>query len=332
MSIPKGWLDYTPMGNQIIGTRFICFKVPLTTNLKAVEPENQLTPDQLIEHVPNLGLIIDLTDTYRYYNPKIFIEKGVEHKKIKIAGHVLPPQQKHIEFAGIVTDFLTRNTDNEKLIGVHCTHGCNRTGLMLCSFLVDHCGLSSRKALKQFQLARGHEISRANYVQAIHRLYASKKPPPSDDVNDTTRSCQTDAGFWIAEENISRHKCANVTLSNIYGNNLRRSSNDQLTLEVNRNDLIPDGLGNFLVRVAAASIPQSGYIPPGAPHSNMKRSYHQANSNTNYNTESLNYMSDRNSYHKNSMMGDTRTGYNQKKYISHRGDYQAHHNKRGRFN
>lgn len=297
-----------------------------------MEPENQLTPDQLIEQVPDLGLIIDLTDTYRYYNPKIFVEKGVEHKKIKIAGHVLPPQQKHIEFAETVTDFLRRNADNEKLIGVHCTHGCNRTGLMLCSFLVDHCKQSSRKALKQFQLARGHDISRANYVQAIHRLYASKKPPPSDDINDTTRSCQTDTGFWITEEDFSRGKCAAVTLSNTYGNNLRRSSNDQLTLEVNRSDLIPDGSGNFLVRVAAASIPQSGYNPPGA-HYNMKRSYHQANNNANYNTESRNGMSESNFHQNNSLMADTRrTGYNQTNYIAHRGDYRGHHNKRGRFN
>lgn len=328
MSIPKGWLDYTPFGKKIVGTRFICFKVPLTTNLNAVEPENQLTPDQLIEKIPNLGLIIDLTDTYRYYNPTIFVERGIEHKKIKIAGHVLPPQQKHIEFGETVTDFLTRNADNDKLIGVHCTHGCNRTGLMLCMFLVDHCEQSSRKALKAFQLARGHELSRANYVQAIHRLYASKKPAPSADINETTRCCQTNTGFWISEEDFSKGKCAAVTLSNMYNNNLRRSTNDQLTLEVNRSDLIPDGTGNFLVRVAASSIPQSGYIPP-APHNNsMKRSHHQANSNANHNNDSQNGMPRRNFHHNNSMMDSSYNPY----YVAQRGDYRGHHNKRGRFN
>lgn len=32
-TIPDKWLDYTPIGNQIEGTRFIAFKMPLKKKL-----------------------------------------------------------------------------------------------------------------------------------------------------------------------------------------------------------------------------------------------------------------------------------------------------------
>lgn len=48
-----------------------------------------------MDHVPELGLIIDLTDTTRYYNPQWFKQRGIEHAKIAVRGHVLPPPDKH---------------------------------------------------------------------------------------------------------------------------------------------------------------------------------------------------------------------------------------------
>lgn len=50
-----------------------------------------------MELIPNLGLVIDLTDTDRYYNPQDFLTAGIEHKKIRIAGRLLPPSNKHNE-------------------------------------------------------------------------------------------------------------------------------------------------------------------------------------------------------------------------------------------
>lgn len=171
MKIPKRWLNYTPIGQQIPSTRFICFKAPLELSqpqLDTIKLDNQLTPDLLLEHVPNLGLIIDLTEATKFYNPDFFIEKGIEHRKIRIRGKILVPRKKHEEFAKAVTKFLLQNST--KLIGVHCTHGCNRTGLLLCTFLVEHCKFSPGQAIEYFETARGHNIERSNYVQAINDL------------------------------------------------------------------------------------------------------------------------------------------------------------------
>lgn len=184
MSIPKGWLDYAPIGKQIRGTRFICFKVPLSLDeqqLGDIPEIDQFTPDQLVKHVRNLGLIIDLTDTSKYYSPLVFLKHGIEYRKIQIEGQILPQQYQHDEFANIVTSFLSRKTN--KLIGVHCTHGVNRTGLLVCTFLVEHCKFSANEAMEAFKLARGYPIERENYKQSIQRRYSVKRIQSTDVVS-----------------------------------------------------------------------------------------------------------------------------------------------------
>ncbi|TDG41615.1 hypothetical protein AWZ03_011968 [Drosophila navojoa] len=71
-AIPDRWLNYRPIGERIAGTRFIAFKVPLRKNInESVDDEQlRLAPHSLLESVPNLGLIVDLTNTNRYYNPQ----------------------------------------------------------------------------------------------------------------------------------------------------------------------------------------------------------------------------------------------------------------------
>lgn len=200
MKIPERWLKYTPIGKQIPGTQFICFKVPLPLNLtqqNTIELENQLTPSRLLELEPNLGLIIDLTST-EYYDRDFFVEKGIEHRQIKIRGQRLATQRKHNDFANIVTEFLSTN-NNTKLIGVHCTHGCNRTGLLLCTFLVQMCKFSPSQALEYFETARGHKIERTNYVDAINNLTST--------VSNTKPN--------IASSNWRNHEVINPVISGI---------------------------------------------------------------------------------------------------------------------
>lgn len=64
-------------------------------DLSRVPEGNRLTPKLLLELAPDVGLIIDLTDTTRYYKPQWFLENGIEYTKLAIAGHILPPKQKH---------------------------------------------------------------------------------------------------------------------------------------------------------------------------------------------------------------------------------------------
>ncbi|KAF4531455.1 hypothetical protein B566_EDAN004226 [Ephemera danica] len=53
------------------------------------------------------------------------------------------------------------------LIGVHCTHGVNRTGFLICKYMIAKLGFKPQDAIKAFGDARGHHIERAAYIQSL---------------------------------------------------------------------------------------------------------------------------------------------------------------------
>lgn len=174
-AIPDRWIPYKACGNVIEGTRFICFKVPLRKIVQKQNPEIKEIWDikALLEKIPKLGAVIDLTNTSRYYNPKDLTDVGILHKKILMPGRFIPPESIVTEFMNTVDEFLGKDCD---FIGVHCTHGLNRTGYMVCRYMRDRLGISARIAIKRFEKARGYKIERKNYIADLLGL----KPPPPD--------------------------------------------------------------------------------------------------------------------------------------------------------
>lgn len=162
--IPDRWLNYSPVGKNIKETRFIAFKVPLRDNVVQNVPNNiRLSCGSLLNKIPDLGMIIDLTSTTRYYDPHVFKKKGVRYEKLMIPGQKIPPPHCVKRFAILVKNFLQENADNDKLIGVHCTHGVNRTGYLISSFLISEMEMTPEKAIERVEQARGHAIERENY-------------------------------------------------------------------------------------------------------------------------------------------------------------------------
>ncbi|KAI4498739.1 hypothetical protein M0802_006206 [Mischocyttarus mexicanus] len=66
-------------------------------------------------------------------------------------------------------NFMATAKDDD-VIGVHCTHGINRTGYLICRYLVEKLGWKSEDALQAFEEARGYPIYRDEYIAAISKL------------------------------------------------------------------------------------------------------------------------------------------------------------------
>ncbi|NXX99015.1 DUS11 phosphatase, partial [Centropus bengalensis] len=167
------WTDYIPLGRRIPGTRFIAFKVPLKKSFDLnLHPEQRFSPHDLIrkikEQKEELGLIIDLTQTTRYYGPEE-LPTTLSYSKISTVGHEIPNRNTIFRFRCVVKKFLRNNQDNDKLIGVHCTHGLNRTGYLVCRYLIDVEGMEPNAAIELFNRARGHPIERTNYIQDLQK-------------------------------------------------------------------------------------------------------------------------------------------------------------------
>ncbi|NWX26569.1 DUS11 phosphatase, partial [Notiomystis cincta] len=167
------WTDYIPLGRRMPGTRFIAFKVPLKKSFNySLLPEERFSPQDLIRKVrerkEELGLIIDLTYTTRYYGPEE-LPATLRYCKILTMGHKIPNRNTILRFKDLVRSFLTDNRDNDKLIGVHCTHGLNRTGYLVCRYLIDVEGMEPNTAIELFNKCRGHPIERTNYIQDLQK-------------------------------------------------------------------------------------------------------------------------------------------------------------------
>ncbi|CRK97319.1 CLUMA_CG010713, isoform A [Clunio marinus] len=168
--LPDRWLDYKAIGDVVANSSFVAFKVPLRKDVFENLPRlERHTTDEVANSLNNLGLVINLTNTKsssKYYDPNDWRRYNIEYKRIKTQGHVVPSQSNLVDFCATVKKFLMKSP--EKLVGVHCTHGLNRTGYFVCSYMVLCNNVSPSDALKSFCEARGHEIERRNYVNAVN--------------------------------------------------------------------------------------------------------------------------------------------------------------------
>ncbi|XP_036974163.1 RNA/RNP complex-1-interacting phosphatase [Acanthopagrus latus] len=169
--IPDRWLDYKAVGKRLHGTRFIAFKVPLKQSLNHQLPRSDVFGpwellDALNREKQELGLIVDLTFTTRYYKLQD-VPDSLLFVKIFTAGHEVPSDDTILSFKRVVRKFLRDNADNDKLIGVHCTHGLNRTGYLICRYLIDVDGMDPKQAIELFNSSRGHKIERQNYLRDL---------------------------------------------------------------------------------------------------------------------------------------------------------------------
>ncbi|XP_047351917.1 RNA/RNP complex-1-interacting phosphatase-like isoform X3 [Vespa velutina] len=197
-SVPDGWLDYKPYGEVIKGTKILPFKVPLKEAVvNNLTPEQRFTPTILLQAFPRLKCIVDLTNTERYYDKKEFTNADVKHEKIMIPGKRVPPQnsvmnRSIITFRCILRRNIipVRKDDNlcrgrtapqvapsspDDVIGVHCTHGINRSGYLICRYLIQQLGWELQDSLKAFEEARGYPIYRDAYVAALKEIPRGEK-------------------------------------------------------------------------------------------------------------------------------------------------------------
>jgi protein-tyrosine phosphatase len=152
--VPDGWKELEFAGNIVPNTKFIPIKAPLS-------PYGFQTPfnfdlKKFVQHQKELGieigLLVDLTNTDRYYNV-LDLPHGLQYFKLRTKGHDEAPAEQECEsFNSCVNDFLQRQPD--KHIIVHCTHGLNRTGFMIVNWICKHTNTQVDDGITSFNTAR----------------------------------------------------------------------------------------------------------------------------------------------------------------------------------
>ncbi|KAJ7950192.1 mRNA-capping enzyme [Quillaja saponaria] len=178
--LPPGWLDCPSFGQEICG--MIPSKVPLGESYNdCIPPGKRYSFKQVIHQQRvlgrKLGLVIDLTNTSRYYPVSDLKKEGIKHVKIQCQGRDSVPDHMSVnQFVYEVSQFLSRQKHSKKYILVHCTHGHNRTGYMIIHYLMRSLSISVTQAIKTFVEARPPGIYKPDYIDALYTFYHERKP------------------------------------------------------------------------------------------------------------------------------------------------------------
>ncbi|XP_077253045.1 uncharacterized protein LOC143892358 isoform X2 [Tasmannia lanceolata] len=178
--LPHGWLGCPAYGRPI--GCIIPSKVPLGEFYNAyVVPGKRYSLKQVIHQQRvlgrEIGFVIDLTNTTRYYPPSDWKKQRIDHVKIACKGRDAVPDNESVNiFVNEVLQFGSSHKHSKKYVLVHCTHGHNRTGFMIVHFLMRSQPISVTEALQLFAKARPPGIYKDDYIDALYRFYHEKRP------------------------------------------------------------------------------------------------------------------------------------------------------------
>ncbi|XP_070494063.1 mRNA-capping enzyme [Chironomus tepperi] len=180
--IPNRWLKCPIRSDSFIGEKFIAFKTPLDKKFDHQTGDAySFYPNMLFDLVKNiykkkLGLWIDLTNTNRFYNRSDVENKDCQYVKLQCRGFSETPSPEQVRsFIELVDDFLANRPLD--IIGVHCTHGFNRTGFLIVSYLVEKHDYDVAAAIQEFANARPPGIYKQDYINELFKRYGDEDDP-----------------------------------------------------------------------------------------------------------------------------------------------------------
>lgn len=198
---PPRWLHCPRKGNLIVD-KFLPFKTPLSEVYDAQVPEDCRFPpamllNSLTSYKLKMGLWVDLTNTNRFYDKSVIEERSIGYCKLSCRGHGQCPSEEQTEqFIKVCHQFIAQHPLH--IIGVHCTHGFNRTGFLIAAYLVENMSWSIEAAVKAIADARPPGIYKADYLQELFRRYGDVEdtppPPPRPDWCDEENEGLDDDG------------------------------------------------------------------------------------------------------------------------------------------
>lgn len=179
--IPPRWL-HCPRKGQVIVEKFFPFKTPLDSRYDDQVPEeSRFDLDMLFlslkSYKVKMGLLVDLTNTKRFYNSRQVEGNECRYIKLQCKGRSETPSPEQTQtFVDLCERFIQQKP--LEVIGVHCTHGFNRTGFLIVSYLVEKLSWSVEAAVRKFAEARPPGIYKQDYLDELFSRYGDAEDTP----------------------------------------------------------------------------------------------------------------------------------------------------------
>lgn len=181
--IPPRWLKCPRKSTELIGGKFLALKTPLDTRFDAQVPTEYRFPPSMIfnsmkGYKVKVGLWIDLCNTSRFYSKREVEAQECRYVKLQCRGHGETPSEEQVTaFVTLCRKFAQQNP--LEVIAVHCTHGFNRTGFLICSYLIETEDWSPEASTVAFANSRPPGIYKADYLEELFRRYGDASDAPA---------------------------------------------------------------------------------------------------------------------------------------------------------
>ena len=177
------WLELKPMSSNI--TRFSGRQVAPLLGMKTLREGDLVHSPALLENAfygpnaqdnklrsdikGNLIAIVDISANVPPYNPSSL--KEIAYYKCATVSKVVPDLASISRFVQLVDNILLNNTVENPLIAVHCHYGFNRTGFLICCYLIERLLWSVKEAITSFQRAKPPGIKHIHFIDALYVRY-----------------------------------------------------------------------------------------------------------------------------------------------------------------
>ncbi|KJE92399.1 hypothetical protein CAOG_03377 [Capsaspora owczarzaki ATCC 30864] len=132
------------------------------------QDDDDHSPDHVASSLPSVGLVLDLGSDAPPYMPESFGQ--IEYLKLPSTSKIVPSRSEVDAFISAAARFWATHPDRD--IGVHCHYGYNRTGFMICSYLIEVEGMDVASAIERFALSRAPGIRHQHFKDELAARYA----------------------------------------------------------------------------------------------------------------------------------------------------------------
>ena len=113
--------------------------------------------------------VIDISHESPVYNPQGLERGGIAYNKFPTVSKIPPTAEEVRDFVTLVDGL--RASPSERLIGVHCHYGFNRTGFFVCSYLIERELYGVQQAIDEFRLRRPPGIRHEHFIDTLFVRY-----------------------------------------------------------------------------------------------------------------------------------------------------------------
>ena len=118
--------------------------------------------------------VIDISHESPVYDPKALDNGGIEYHKFPTVSKIPPTPSDVQDFITLVDTLRNQKGSlgtDDRVIGIHCHYGFNRTGFFICSYLIEKEGYTVQDAIDEFQRQRPPGIRHDHFIDTLFARY-----------------------------------------------------------------------------------------------------------------------------------------------------------------